>query len=207
MPLFMANDIPLDITFLQARERSALDLHIFSTNLETLTQVDFNIETFPNMPLLTAIMLSSSVPIIFSTGSYEGVSYVDGGLSNNFPLVSLLEHPSKPDPSTVLCIHMTGPIPVYKIGASMMELMTYITVNATMQMSCFHANHTMGQKTCKHYVYYESSSIWSKTLWEKFLYCEDERRSLYDNGLEIARAHLAKLLAKEPLKEEVPSPC
>ena len=200
VPLFLANDIPLDITFLQARERSSVELHIFSTNLETFKRVDFNIDTFPNMPLLTAVMLSSAVPPVFSMGSYEGVPYADGGLSDNFPLVSLLEHPSKPDPSEVLCIHMTGPIPVYKAGAPLMDLMAYIVTNAIMQMSNFHVNHTMGQKTCPHYIYHESQSIWSKTLWEQFLYCEDERKSLHEMGLEIAKVHLAKLPAQ--LNEE-----
>ena len=205
VPLFMANDIPLDITFLQAKERSAVDLHIFATNLETFKRVEFNIETFPNMPLLTAVMLSSAVPPVFSTGSYEGVPYADGGLSDNFPLASLLEHASKPDPSAVLCINMTGPMPVYKTGAPLMELMAYIVTHAILQMSDFHTNHAMGQKTCPHYIYHETQSIWSKTLWDKFLFCEDERRSLYEKGREIARAHLAKLSA--PLNEEAPSPC
>ena len=155
---------------------------------------------------MTAIMLSSSVPMIFSAGSYEGVPYVDGGLSNNFPLVSLLEHPSNPDPSTVLCIHMTGPVPNYKIGAPLIEMMTYIVVNAIMQMSNFNANHTMGKKTCEHYVFSDSKSVWSKTLWDQFLYSEDERRLLHERGLELARAHLSKVAAKEPLKEDTP-PC
>ena len=43
-------------------------------------------ETYPDMPCLIALRMSSNLPFIFDTFKYMGSFYVDGGLSNNFPI-------------------------------------------------------------------------------------------------------------------------
>ena len=200
-PMLLAYDVPLDITFAQARERSPFDLHIISTCLLTMDTVDFNFETFPNMPLVTAVMLSCSVPPVFSVGTYEGRPYGDGGFSNNFPLVRLLQDPCKPDPATILCVNMTGPRPEYSPGMPLMDLMFYIMTKSFLKLSEFSSNHEAASK-CEHYIYFESESVVSKGLWEKFLYSEEERNVLFDRGFELARAHLDIWEAKQKAKLE-----
>lgn len=202
IPLFHANDIPLDITFAQAREKSTIDLHVFSTNLETFERVDFNFETHPNMPVLTAVMLSCAIPPVFCIGSYEGVGYADGGLSDNFPLTSLLNHKCKPDPATILCINMTGPLPSFNMRATLTEMMLYILNRGVLKVSEFYLNHEAGAKLCEHYICHESTSILSKSLWENFLYSEDQRHALFEKGTELARVHFEKLEAKKQAEKE-----
>jgi predicted acylesterase/phospholipase RssA len=200
-PMLLAYDVPLDITFAQARERSTIDLHIISTCLLTMETVDFNFETCPNMPLITAVTMSCSVPPVFSVGTYEGKPYGDGGFSDNFPLVRLLQDPCKPDPATILCINMSGPMPQYSHGMPLMDLMFYLMTKSFLKLSEFSKNHDAASK-CKHYIYYESESVISKSLWEKFLYSEEERIILFERGFELARAHLDKLEAKQKAKLE-----
>jgi predicted acylesterase/phospholipase RssA len=43
-------------------------------------------ETYPKMPCLIALRMTSNLPFIFDRFKYMGNYYVDGGVSNNFPL-------------------------------------------------------------------------------------------------------------------------
>jgi predicted acylesterase/phospholipase RssA len=43
-------------------------------------------ETHPHLPCLTAVRMSSNLPMIFEIFKYGNCSYVDGGISDNFPI-------------------------------------------------------------------------------------------------------------------------
>lgn len=43
-------------------------------------------ETYPDMPCLIALRMSSNLPFIFEHFQYLGSYYIDGGISNNFPI-------------------------------------------------------------------------------------------------------------------------
>lgn len=43
-------------------------------------------ETHPDIPCLTAIRMSSCVPLLFDKFKYDGKYYIDGGITNNFPI-------------------------------------------------------------------------------------------------------------------------
>ena len=43
-------------------------------------------ETYPEMPCLIALRMSANLPLIFDHFSYFGSFYIDGGMSNNFPI-------------------------------------------------------------------------------------------------------------------------
>lgn len=55
--------------------------NLTSDKLEVL-----NYETYPNMPCLIALRMSSNLPFIFDHFKYLGSFYIDGGISNNFPI-------------------------------------------------------------------------------------------------------------------------
>ena len=43
-------------------------------------------ETHPDLPCLTALRMSSNLPLIFEKFKYTGNFYTDGGITNNFPI-------------------------------------------------------------------------------------------------------------------------
>lgn len=45
----------------------------------------------PNLPCLTALRMSSSLPFLFHPFSYEGSVYLDGAVQDNFPVARLVE--------------------------------------------------------------------------------------------------------------------
>jgi len=48
--------------------------------------VYLNYETFPNMPLIDALMANMSFPIVFPYVCYNGCKFIDGGVLKNFPV-------------------------------------------------------------------------------------------------------------------------
>jgi len=52
-------------------------------------------ETYPDMPCLIALRMSSNLPFIFDHFQYLGSYYVDGGISNNFPVDVAEKHGNK----------------------------------------------------------------------------------------------------------------
>jgi NTE family protein len=55
-------------------------------NASKSKQEVINHETNPDLPCLTALRMSSNIPIIFEPYKFGDSYYVDGGLSNNFPV-------------------------------------------------------------------------------------------------------------------------
>ena len=51
---------------------------------DTTEYLDYT--TYPNMPCLIALRLSSNLPLIFDHFKYLGNYYIDGGVSDNFPI-------------------------------------------------------------------------------------------------------------------------
>lgn len=85
-PLFLAKDIPFDITLKSFYEYSKIELHIFSFEVNNFVTEDISYLTHPEIKLLDAILMSSSVPILVAPTFIENKCYVDGGVCSNYPL-------------------------------------------------------------------------------------------------------------------------
>lgn len=75
-----------NITFIEHHKLTKSCLTIIGTNFSKGEEAVFNYVKTPNMPVITAIRISSSVPILFTPVLYESDYYVDGALVNNFPI-------------------------------------------------------------------------------------------------------------------------
>ena len=84
--LLQSVDLTIDITLKELYEYSNIDIHIFSTKLNTFELIDFNHKTHPAVKIVDALYKSSTLPFIFQPLWYEGSFYVDGGLVNNYPV-------------------------------------------------------------------------------------------------------------------------
>jgi NTE family protein len=70
------------------------DLHLlFKRNFTCVTynatksrQELINMETYPDLPCVSALRMSCNIPIIFEPYKFGDSYYIDGGLSNNFPV-------------------------------------------------------------------------------------------------------------------------
>lgn len=75
-----------DITFESHHKLTEKKLLIVGTNFSKGHEEVFSFETTPNMSILMAIRISLSIPVIFTPVYYQDSYYVDGALTNNFPI-------------------------------------------------------------------------------------------------------------------------
>lgn len=90
-PLFNAKDISMEITLQEFYEYSKIEIHLYSFELHDFKPVDISYKTHPNLELLTALQMSSAIPILFAPKCMDGKCYLDGGISTNYPLNYCIE--------------------------------------------------------------------------------------------------------------------
>ena len=85
-PPLKGKDIALNVTFKEFYERTGIDLHFISTELNSFTAVDFSHKTHPNQQLVEACYMSCCYPFGFTPIYRDGCCYLDGGIINDYPL-------------------------------------------------------------------------------------------------------------------------
>ena len=85
-PVFSAKDLSLDITLLQFYEFSRIELHLFSLDINQFKKIDVSYKTHPNLSVLTAVQMSSAIPLLISPVCLDGMCCLDGGVLCNYPL-------------------------------------------------------------------------------------------------------------------------
>lgn len=83
-------------------EELDMKIYISAYCLNTLETVYFSRDTHPNMKVIDAVCMSMAVPFIFSCGTYDGNTYVDGGMKEEYPLTPFLDK----KPHEVTCIRI-----------------------------------------------------------------------------------------------------
>lgn len=90
-PLFNAKDISMDITMKEFYEYSKIKIHLYSFELHEFKIVDISCDTHPDLPLLTALYMTTAFPILFAPYCVDGKCYLDGGIAANYPLKYCLD--------------------------------------------------------------------------------------------------------------------
>lgn len=75
-----------DISFKELYEKTKKELKIFSTNYTKSRSELFSYKCSPNLSVIDAIRMSISVPFLFTPVKYNDCIYIDGGITNNFPI-------------------------------------------------------------------------------------------------------------------------
>jgi predicted acylesterase/phospholipase RssA len=95
-PLLEAKDLTLNITLKEFYEFSKIDLHIFTFDLNKFQTIELSHTTHPDLGLLQALTMSSSLPGIFIPTIIDNCCYIDGGVLCNYPLNQCLrDHTNK----------------------------------------------------------------------------------------------------------------
>jgi predicted acylesterase/phospholipase RssA len=85
-PFFKAKDIPLTITMKEFFELTNIDCHFFSTEINSFQNTDLSYTTYPDLPIIHAVYMSSSIPFLFVPLCIENQCFLDGGIFCNYPL-------------------------------------------------------------------------------------------------------------------------
>lgn len=86
LPIFNAKDISINITMKEFFELTKIELHFFTTEMNSFSIIDISYKTHPDWKLLDAVYSSSALPILFSPFFKDGKCYYDGGILSNYPI-------------------------------------------------------------------------------------------------------------------------
>jgi predicted acylesterase/phospholipase RssA len=73
----------INITFLELYNLTKKEIYIATTNFSKNQEKIFNYKDTPNVPIILAIRMSISIPLIYTPVLYENEYYVDGALINS----------------------------------------------------------------------------------------------------------------------------
>ena len=96
--LFRAKGLSINSTFKDIYEHSKIELNIFATNMTTFKLEQYSHKTHPEMLVIDAVYMSSSLPFIFQPEIINDNCYIDGGIINPYPLNICLSDLKKKNP-------------------------------------------------------------------------------------------------------------
>ena len=85
-PFFDAKDISMEITLKEFFEYSNIEIHLFTLEINNFEIIDLSYKTHPDLLLLTAVQMSSAIPMLISPVCIDNKCYVDGGVTCNYPI-------------------------------------------------------------------------------------------------------------------------
>jgi predicted acylesterase/phospholipase RssA len=188
-PFFAIKEWPLDFTMLQFYEATKKDMHFFTLEVNAFEIVDINYKTFPDLPILTAIQMSSAIPGIICPVFIEDKCYVDGGVLCNYPLKKCLDNVE--DPDSIFAInnfYIKGGENMIKSESTILDYM----VNFITSMVFSVGMPFLTEPGCiKNELIYERYSMTLDDL-KQVLYDQKKREDLYETGIKGAMDYLVK---------------
>ena len=85
-PFFDAKHISMEITLKEFFEYTNIEIHLFSLEINNFYIIDLSYKTHPDLSLLTAVQMSSAIPMLISPVCIDDKCYVDGGVACNYPI-------------------------------------------------------------------------------------------------------------------------
>tara|TARA_B100000927_G_scaffold121921_1_gene98331 strand:- start:445 stop:1326 length:882 start_codon:yes stop_codon:yes gene_type:complete len=80
------------ITFIEFAKKFGYNLIITGANI-TKEKIDyFSVDTFPEMDIIQALLITSRIPIIYKPIKFNDDLYLDGGIYSNFPIEYFENH-------------------------------------------------------------------------------------------------------------------
>jgi predicted acylesterase/phospholipase RssA len=96
-PLFDAKDIPLDITLKDFYELTKIEINMISFEINEYKIQNISYKTYPNLPVINAVQMSSALPILISPVFMDNKCFMDGGVGCNYPLNFCIDSGKLPD--------------------------------------------------------------------------------------------------------------
>jgi predicted acylesterase/phospholipase RssA len=91
LPFFKGKNMDETITLLELYEKTKKELHIYATETNSNSLVDFSYKTHPNWRVIDVVFASCSIPIIFTPLIKGKQCFCDGSGKLHYPLVRCIE--------------------------------------------------------------------------------------------------------------------
>jgi len=96
--LLLGKDLTLNITLKEFYEYSKIELYMHSFEINNFVIEVISYKNYPDLPLLTALQMTSAIPILIAPVCHEEKCFMDGAVVCNYPLnycLSMVENPDE----------------------------------------------------------------------------------------------------------------
>jgi len=188
-PFFDSKDISLEITLIDFYKLTNIELHIFTFELNKFEIVNLSYLTHPDLSLLTAVQMSSAIPMIFAPVFIDDKCYVDGGIMCNYPLKYCIErtveHGGFVDEILGFCKISNECSNIIKKETNILDFMTKFTNSL---LTTFN-NKNEKCIDIKNQLNYEHENMTLETI-QQAIAKKEIRQCLIEKGIEIATIFL-----------------
>ena len=181
----------LSITLKEFYEFSKIDFHIFTFDLNHFKVIELTHLSHPDLRLLQAITMSSSLPGIFIPTFLDGMCLVDGGVMCNYPINQCLrDHPEEDDILGIKSVFDDNIMNVtINEDTSFLEYVIGITINTMISLrESIKVQNIKNTVICGTNVEYITLDSFQKTI-----HSQELRKQWFDIGQEEGVGFLAKL--------------
>lgn len=193
-PFFKTRDFSLDITMADFFEKTAIELHIYVTEINEFECIDISYKTHPEWKVVDAVYASCSLPIVFSPIINGEKCYLDGSFLMNYPLIKCIDSVGIDQKDTIMSIFLNLEINSITEKMKITETSNFfdymmVLVNRFLQSRLF-----LNDLTYK--IPYEccmSSPEFNLEYIDYFLKSSDERRTIIEEGAQNMREWLQKI--------------
>jgi predicted acylesterase/phospholipase RssA len=203
-PILTAKGLSADITLKQLYEVTRIELCLTTVDLNTrdgfLSEI-ISYKSYPDMTLNCALACTSAVPMIFKPIFYGNKCYVDGGLTNNFPLKLCIDQTKCEETEILSFVNRTTTAPI--IISKTDSIVEYAR---SIVMKLHNKLDETSQKwpAIRNIVSLDANDVIDITTWYGFLEHKEKRQSLLDRG-ELAGTAFFNLNFRQETAED--SPC
>lgn len=185
--LFKSKKYSPEITLEEFYKKTNVHLIFTATCVNTHCATYLDYLNTPNMPVIRALQASMALPFIFASVNYRGLTYIDGGLLDNFP-VNLFEN----DPQSVLAINLYCPI---KSSSSRIQSIEQYCLHVFICL--YNGYHDMVQKFNKDFHIINLVTQKYDTLTLNFDLKDEDKQSLYNFGYQKTKEYFDSILIEK----------
>jgi predicted acylesterase/phospholipase RssA len=184
-PLFDAKDISLGITMRELYDLSGIELHMYAFDINAFQLDDISYLTHPDLSVITALHMTSTLPILMAPHFIGEKCYIDGGIINNYPLKHSLSS-GKVEDEILGFKNSYGPICENPITqeSTILELIISFLFKTIRNLGISHL-----QPAIKYEVVC-NSRLMSIEVLRMAVSSADTRRELFQSGVESAKEFL-----------------
>uniref|UniRef100_A0A6C0BT47 PNPLA domain-containing protein n=1 Tax=viral metagenome TaxID=1070528 RepID=A0A6C0BT47_9ZZZZ len=184
-PLLLAKNFTTDVTLRELFEKTNIELHGITTDINEFKTVDFSYKTHPDLKIVDAVHMTCALPLLFTPPYIDNTLYLDGGTTNNFPLDLCIKNSNIENTDTILAFkNLHKPTFITKLDdtSDISEIFSTLIKKLTRKI------HDNNDNNIKHIInlYTQGIDVYSMTS----LLDKNNRKLLLDKGEEYTRLFL-----------------
>jgi NTE family protein len=214
-PLLHAKDLTLNITLKELYEYSNIELYMYSFEINYFKLEEISYKTHPDLSLITALNMTSALPMMFSPVCMDDKCYIDGGTYTNYPLSFCIDQNNKLD--EILGIKnvfnnecnskcnenktqddefTSKKNDIINNESSLLDFFISFFQKLILNLNIDNLTHII-----KHEIYCECQTI-THTFFNKVISSIETRKELLENGIECGNQYIQNISDKDDIHDK-----